>query len=266
MKRSILVIFMLTAAYPALARVPVTGRTQHMLFPRAPVQAAAARAYKKTLARLRARHELDTNRKTLVTVRRLSGRLIAQAIELKPVAANWPWEIHITSDPQVAAYARAGGKLLISTAFIHQYHLSDNEVAVVLAHEIGHVIAEHVREEISTAATLDPPPPHYHRTVADVIDNMQVDFSVYLRLQPLSRLQELEADDIGVVLAARAGFPPSAVVSFYTKLARAGDHYTLLDDHGPSRQREAFALSMAEYAKPVYEASLHEHLPRYVFR
>ncbi len=159
-----------------------------------------------------------------------------------------------------------GGKLLVGTQFIKHYQLTDQELSVVLAHEIGHVIAEHIREQVSTAALFNDSVPAHARRVADVIEAMQSDISILLSLQPLSRLQEIEADDIGIELAARAGVPPSAVTSFYAKLVQSDGGQSIFDTHGPVAQRVKFADSMAEYARPVYEASRHARmLPNYTF-
>jgi predicted Zn-dependent protease len=256
----------LIGARPAFADVPVTGRAQEMRFPRGPVQAAAAHAYHDKLAELRTRGLLDTDRQMLDRVRRIAARLIAQAIILKPDAAKWKWEVHVTADPQVGAYSRAGGKLMVGSHFVEDNRLSDDELAVALAHEVAHVIAEHVREQVSMAAAFKPPPPNYTRTVADVIGSMESDIEVFFRLQPLSQLQEMEADDIGVELAARSGVAPAAIKSFYAKITRAGAGQSILDTHGSARERKLFAMSMADYAKPDYEASRHSTPVTYTFR
>lgn len=268
MLRAGLILFGLFASVPVLAAVPLTGRVQHMLYSRAQVQAVAAAAYHRRIHQLADKGELDTNLYTLHRVRRLCSRLIAQAIRLKPVAAHWPWEVHVTTDPSVAAYSMAGGKILVGTHFLSSYRLTDNELAVVLAHEIGHVIAEHVREQVSMAASFNKSIPPHARKVADVISAMQSDISIYLRLQPLSRLQEMEADDIGINLAAHAGVPPSAVVSFYAKLARhSTNEPSMFNSHGSIAQRVRFVDSMASYAGPIYRASRHARLlANYRFR
>lgn len=267
MFRSWLVVVILLSSGPLFAAVPVTGRVQHMIYSRSQVQAVAARAYHQQIARLADKGELDTNPRILRRVRKICSRLIAQAVQLKPVAANWAWEVHITSDPDVAAYSMGGGKILVGTRFLAKYKLNDKELAVVLAHEIAHVIAEHVREQVSMAASFNKSIPPRSRKVADVISSMQSDISIYLRLQPLSRLQEMEADDIGIELAARAGIPPTAVVSFYTKLERYGSANTsIFNSHGSIAQRVKFVDSMAYYARPVYEASRRiKLLPNYRF-
>lgn len=265
MNRTCLVFVLLVYSGLVLAAVPVTGRQQDMQFPRQPIQLVAAKSYHKELHSLAARGRLDTDQQALKRVRRICSHLIAQAIILKPAAAKWPWEVHITNDPQIAAYSMAGGKLLVGTKFIQTYKLTDSELAVALAHEIGHVIAEHVREQVSLAASFEPKVPNFTITVADVINSMESDISVYLRLQPLSRLQEMEADDIGIELAARTGIYPAAIKSFYMKLARTDGGRSIFDTHGPSYQRVQFADSMADYALPMYKASQGRRLPNYAF-
>jgi len=254
-------------ANQAFAVVPVSGRVQHLLFTREQVQAVAARAYHHEIDLLADKGQLDTDRQTLQRVRTICSRLIAQAIRLQPAAVRWAWEVHTTSSPDVNAHSMAGGKILVGAHFLHSYKLSDNELAVVLAHEIAHVIAEHVREQVSLAASFNKSLPPHARKVADVIEDMQSDLSVYLRLMPLSRLQEMEADDIGIELAARAGIPPNAVISFYAKLAKdqTADH-SIFNTHGAIAQRIKFANSMASYAGPVYQSYRARSLqPQYKF-
>lgn len=267
MIRPWLVAVIILGSGPLFAAVPVTGRIQHMIYSRAQVQVVAAKAYHRQIVQLASKGELDTNQHVLHRVRKICSRLIAQAIRLKPVAAHWAWEVHVTSDPEVAAYSMGGGKILVGTHFLSNYQLTDNELAVVLAHEIAHVIAEHVREQVSMAASFNKSLPPRSRKVADVISSMQSDISIYLRLQPLSRLQEMEADDIGIQMAARAGIPPAAVVSFYTKLKhRDSGNGSIFNSHGSIAQRVKFVDSMASYARPIYEASRRAKLlPNYSF-
>ncbi len=259
------IVALLAGSGLVFAAVPVTGRVQAMQFSRSPIEDVAAISYQHELKRLSALGELDTDKQTLSRVRNICSRLIAQAILLKPEAAQWPWEVHITSDSQVAAYSMAGGKLMVGTHFIDSYNLNDNELAVAIAHEIGHVIAEHVREQVSLAASFESKFPNRTIHVVDVINSMESDIAVFFRLQPLSRLQEMEADDIGIELTARAGIYPRAVVSFYAKIARSDGGQSILDTHGPSTQRVSFVKSMADYAKPIYTASHTTNVPAYVF-
>lgn len=266
MNRPLTIALLLAGTAQAWADTPISHRAQEMRFSRSAVQAVAAKSYHEKLAHFANSHELDIDRATLEQVRHISARLIAQAIQLKPVVAGWPWEVHITSNEQVAAFSMAGGKLLVGSHFIRDYRLNDNELTVALAHEVAHVIAEHVREQVSRAALLDPPAPNMTLSVADVINNMESDISLYLRLQPLSRLQELEADDIGIELAARAGVPEQNIKSFYAKITSEDSGQSIFDTHGSSRQRERFVRSMAPYASITYAAKHKASTPVYLFR
>lgn len=254
MLRILLLALTLAAAPTILAEVPVNGRAQYMRFSRAQMQMVAAEAYNQKLARLSARGALDTDPGTVRRMRNLFNRLVDRAVRLKPSAAAWPWEIHVTTDPGVTANSMAGGKLLIGQRLIDDYRLGDNELAVALAHEVAHVIAEHVREQVSLAASFEKPVPGRPLRITDVVEAMNSDIRIYLGLQPLSQLQELEADDIGIELAARAGIPPAAIRRFYRKIAKDTPTQSLFDTHGSSNQRQAFVESMANYAEAEYEA------------
>ena len=247
------------------ADVPINGRKQDMSFAREQVQAIAAAAFDRKLRDLARQGKLDRDAALLRRVQRIAGRVIAQAIFVKPVAAHWNWEVHVVSTDRFDAYCMSGGKILVGAAFLEREALSDGEIATLLAHEAAHAIAEHVREQLSAVRKLDPTYAHF--SAEDVIALIDWDLSVSLKLEALSRLQELEADDIGIVLAARAGFNPRAIVSFYRKLASLdrGKKF-FFDTHGAGNQREKVAEAFAAYAEPLYAASLtHGRFPEYVF-
>jgi len=247
------------------ADVPINGRKQDMSFAREQVQAIAAAAYDRKLKGFARQGKLDRDAVLVQRVRRIAGRVIAQAIVVKPAAASWNWEVHVVTTDRFDAYCMSGGKMLVGTAFLAKESLSDGELATLLAHEVAHAIAEHVREQLSAVRLLEPSYAHF--SAEDVIALIDWDLSVSLKLEALSRLQELEADDIGIDLAARAGFDPRAIVGFYRKLARLdrGKKF-FFDSHGAGDQREKIAEAFAAYAEPLYAASLtHGRLPEFVF-
>ena len=258
----------LLAAFPALAGAPVTGRHQTFSFTRVDVQRVAATAYNKLVADARRHGRLDRDTVTLNRLQRIADRIIAQAVKLKPAAAQWHWELHLTSDPDVSAFCMAGGKLMVGSHFIQSYHLSDAELAVVLGHEVGHAIAEHVREQVSAVLLQHPRNPN--RNLDDVIAEMNSDIGTYLRLAPLSKIQEQEADRIGIRLAAMAGFPPSAALEFYAKLAQDEHRHpgrSLFNTHLPGVVRRQAAKAIVAdvehyYHSDVRNAVVHDYLQR----
>jgi predicted Zn-dependent protease len=251
--RVLLLVYLIIEPVLAAANVPVNGRPQDLAFNSDDVQAMAANAYYQSLHEL-ARHDvLDRNPQLLARVRRIAQPLIAQAILLKPEAAKWHWEIHIAQANQIDAYCMAGGKILVGAEFLEKQALTDGEIAALLAHEIAHAIAEHVREELSMVRRLSPDYAYF--SLEEITGLLGWDLSVTLRLASLSRLQELEADDIGVTLAARAGFDPRDLVRFYRKLNRDGTGENLIDTHGSSTDRLRAVENFVMYAEKLYGAN-----------
>jgi len=236
------------------ADVPVNGRTQNMAFTREQVQAISAAAYDQSLQEFARQGKLDQNPRLLARVRKIAARLITQAVDVKPGAARWNWEVHVAGADGLDAYCMAGGKILVGAAFLEGQQFTDSELAALLAHEIAHAIAEHVREELSTVRQLSPAYGHF--SLEEVTGILDWDLSVSFKLLPLSRLHELEADDIGIYLAAKAGFNPQALARFYRKLGRLDGGPAFFDTHGPSDQRMRAVEAFAAYAEPLYQASL----------
>lgn len=216
MRYLLILIFLFYWVGTCQAAVPVTGRHQDMTFTSYEVNEYAAAAYFQKIANQSRAGLIDNDKSELNRVRTIASRLIAQAKRLKYECRTWDWEVHITDSDQVSAFSMAGGKILVGTRFIRKYNLSDSELAMVLAHEISHAMAEHVREQLSEIQLRRVRLPY---TVEEASAEMNSDIGLYLSLMPLSRLQENEADHIGVYLLAAAGYPPEAAISFYRKLA-----------------------------------------------
>ena len=260
----LLVLLLMLEEGVAAAVVPLNGRSQHMVFTSAQVQAIAAAAYDKRLQELARQGKLDRDPALVERARRIAGRIIAQAIVLKPIAAHWTWEIHVASGGQFDAYCMAGGKILVGDAFLGDQRFTDGELAALLGHEVAHAIAEHVREQLSAVPDFEPA--YAHLGLDDVVAVLGWDLSVTFRLAPLSRLHELEADDIGIYLAAKAGYDPHALLQFYRKLGRLGDASDFFNSHGANDQRLQAVENFVTYAEPLYKASLAAHRePGFVF-
>jgi len=223
----------------ACAQVPETGRAQELRFTSEEVGASMEERYIDSVVGLAAAGKLDQDRRLLARLRYVSAELMRVAIELKPEAAAWQWEVHTTSDPEVDAICMAGGKILIGSAFVQRLQLTDGELATLLAHEIAHAVAEHHRETFSEAMLVNRLPAVPLEVVMARLDS---DVTLQIRLWKLSSLQESEADHLGMVLAYRAGWSAADIVSFYRKLAD-GEAGTLVSSAYPEY---ASRLSMAQ--------------------
>ncbi|MBA5688491.1 M48 family metalloprotease [Rugamonas apoptosis] len=222
-------------------QVPESGRWQELRFSADAVDSQVEDRYIERVVGLAADGKLDDDPVLLARLRAISAGLIRAAIALKPEAAQWQWELHTTSDPEVDAVCMAGGKILVGSAFVRQLAADDGELATLLGHEVAHAVAEHARETLSEAFLLARRPP---LPLDVLLERLDTDLSLQIRLSDLSSMQESEADQLGMVLAYRAGWPPVAMVRFYAKLA-AQESAALIADHPAAASRLSMAKGMA---------------------
>lgn len=254
-KRPPLLLFFsaLFLAYHASADVPLNGRKQELAFSSEELHAVAAGAYQLRMRTLASQGKLDNDPALVQRVRRIAARVIAEAIFLKPQAANWHWEVHVATIARIEAFSMAGGKIVLGLPSGKAQELGDPEIAALLAHEVAHAVAEHVREQLSEVRHLSPAYTNFN--LEDVIGVLNWDLGVALKLQPLSRLHELEADDIGIYLTAKAGFNPHGLAAFYGQLGANANGPGMLDSHGPSDQRVRAIRAFEVFADLVYAGS-----------
>lgn len=226
----------------AHAQVPELGRWQDLGFPVRDVHLRSSFEYQGQLVELASEGRLDDDPDLLHRAQTIMERLARTARQMKPESASWHWEIHVTSDPSVNAQCMAGGKLLIGSAFVREMQLDDGELAVLISHEMAHALADHYRETLSSAYRISSLPATSLEVVMLQLDS---DLSIQLRLARLSAIQEKEADQLGMILAHRAGWPTHAIVRFYEKLAANEKPSALSFSHPPAASRLSMAKGMA---------------------
>ena len=225
MRYGLLMVSWLSLTGAAWGEVPVTARPQEMVFSQAEVELAEAKRFAALTRNLRQYGELDTDSEAHIGVQAIVQRLAAAACALVPEQAGVAWEVHTTANPDVDGISMAGGKLLVGLPFIHGMHLTDSELAMVLAHEMAHVLGHHHNEALSSAFILafrnlpKKPVPFVGLAISAVQENRGLLFD----MAPLARMQEFEADALGLLLASRAGYPIAELVGFYAKLASQDD-------------------------------------------
>jgi metalloendopeptidase OMA1, mitochondrial len=198
------------------ATTPITGRSQLMLVSAEQETALGVEAYRQVLQNEPVTHDPRYTE----PVQRIARRLEA--------AANRPdlrWEVSvIEEDKTVNAFALPGGKIGVYTG-IFPIAQTEGGLAIIMGHELGHVIARHGGERISqqlgaqllgTALAVGfQASPYANAIMAAYGLTAQVGV-----LLPYSRLQESEADRIGLVLAARAGYDPQTAVGVWQRMAK----------------------------------------------
>jgi predicted Zn-dependent protease len=199
-------------------------RDQRMMVSAEEVNAGSVKAYSQMMAEAQKKGVLDRNAAQVQRVRAITQKLIPQATAFRNDTTKWPWEVHVISIDEVNAWCMPGGKMAIYTGLIDKLNATDDEIAAVMGHEIAHALREHARERISrqmgTQMAVGIAGALFG--IGDLgqgIGNAVADVTLNL---PNSRTHEVEADRMGVELAARAGYDPRAAISLWQKMAKAG--------------------------------------------
>ena len=213
------------------------------LVPVAEIEAQAAQGYRQMLAQARAAHRLATPEN--VQLRRLlmiSQRLRPFAGLWNERAVGWQWEVNLIDSPQVNAFCMPGGKIAFYWGILAKLQLSDDEVAMVMGHEMTHALREHGRaqtgKQVATQGTIALLAGLFGWSNAS---RQAAGMGGRLLSLKYSRDDETEADLIGLELAARAGYMPQAAISLWRKMEAAsrGAPPAFLSDHpsNPDRLR-----------------------------
>jgi len=243
------IALILVAAAVALAGCttnPITGRSQLVgLVSESEAISGSAAAYKDMMGELDKKKQVERESARTQKVQEITDRLIAQAIKFRPEAAGWRWEVQVINDPKtVNAFCMAGGKMAIYSGMWEQLKATDDEIAQVMGHEISHALADHTRERMSVARSTDIGVQIL--AAATGVGNaggslMQTAAVVAIGL-PNSRESEAEADQIGIELAARAGFDPRSAVTLWEKMGKIGGGQAEFLSTHPSPEHRAEKL------------------------
>jgi Zn-dependent protease with chaperone function len=233
-----------SALVPAFGQVEI-GEASRLrgLVPADELERAAAQQYAGLLQEARAKGALAAESDPLAQrIRGISSRLIADAPRWNPRARQWRWELSLIRSQQINAFCMPGGKIAVFTGLVEKLKLSDDEVAMVVGHEMAHALREHARERIAksqgTGALLSLGAQLFGLgQLGDVAANI----GTQLLTLKFSRDDEIEADLVGLEMGARAGYNPRAAVTLWEKMSRAsaGGGPAFLSTHptGPDRTR-----------------------------
>ena len=221
-----------------------------LAFEPATIEALAEQTYRARLQALHAEGHLDANAQLRGHLQGLIIRIAKAARFERPESAKIEWEIHTCRRCRENASAMAGGKLLVGEEFIAELAPTDDELGYMLAHEMGHVIAEHARESATTARFLLGN--GRNRDYQDLRSELDESLVANLRLAPLYAQQEFEADYIGLVLGARTGFDPEAMPRMLRKLrSDSGSAFAMHPSEDERARRVETMLEMAHRIRSI---------------
>lgn len=262
----ILATSLLIAACGTTQTVPVTGRKHSLLVSDAQVLSLSKEEYSKYMKSAK----LSSNAASTAMVQRV-GRRLASAVEayLRNNGAadeikNFSWEFNLVADKNVNAFCMPGGKIVVYEGLLPVTQ-DEASLAIVLGHEIAHAVAKHSAEQMSKkirqsygtqigSQILGAIAGHSVGDLAGAVAQQGFSFA-NLRY---SRDNETEADHIGLIFAAMAGYNPQVAVPFWKRMAALSGNSNQSDmfsDHPSDAKRIAAIQQWMPTAMKYYEAS-----------
>lgn len=225
--------------------VALTGRRQLMLVSDADVLSLSSSSYKEYMASAKP----STNKANTAMVTRC-GKRLAAAVEtylrnngLESEIKNLQWEFNLVQDKSANAFCMPGGKIVVYEGIL-PITQDEASLAIVLGHEIAHAVAKHSAERMSqqllaqygaqavSIATMGKSAAT--QELAQTVFGLGANYGV---LMPFSRRDESEADYMGLIFAAMAGYDPSVAVTFWQRMAAGGESVPEFFSDHPSNAR-----------------------------
>ena len=224
------VVALMTACGTA-SKVPLTGRTHRISVSDAQLLSLSNQEYTKFMASAKR----STDAKNTAMVQRV-GRNLANAVETylrnngyANEVNNFKWEFNLVQDKQANAFCMPGGKIVVYDGLL-PYTQNETGLAIVLGHEIAHAVAKHSAEQITkkmnqqmgTSILGTVLNSAVGSGVGDIASQVAGGYFSFRNLK-YSRDNESEADYMGLIFAAMAGYDPSYAVSFWERMAAASN-------------------------------------------
>lgn len=229
MKKYVLLATITTILFASCGSVPVTGRKQLNLVSNQEVLTLSLQQYDEFIKSA----PKSTDKANTALVQKV-GRNIANAVETYlrengygDELASYAWEFNLVKSSDVNAFCMPGGKIVVYEGILP---VTQNEtgLAVVLGHEVAHAVAKHANERMSQQMVTQ----YGTQAVGAALGNSSAGVqqaaaaaiglgSQYGILLPYSRKQELEADKLGLIFMAMAGYDPSAASAFWMRMSQS---------------------------------------------
>lgn len=229
-KRSLSKILIIAFSLVACQKVPITGRKQISLVPESEMIQMSLTSYREFLSKNPPAPDSDPN---TILVKKV-GNNIAQAVETfmkgKGLASRlkgYKWEFNYVNDKAVNAWCMAGGKVVVYSGLLPVTQ-TENALACVIGHEVAHAIARHGNERMSQGLLVQGGSLALQVALSEKPQSTQDLFyqsygiGSQLGLLKYSRVHESEADKMGLIFMAIAGYDPNESVAFWERMANIG--------------------------------------------
>jgi predicted Zn-dependent protease len=223
-RRRLTGLLALAAAAPAAAAIPECKRSNFTKAVSADqVEQGAGQQYRQMMQQASGKQALaPMDHPQLQRLRYIADRIIPFTPECNERARQWKWEVNLIGSADVNAFCMPGGKIAFFHGILAKLQLSDDEVATIMGHEAAHALLEHAREQMGKnfvtqgglrlgAALLG----------LGNVGDLAAQVGANLLSLKFSRSDESEADALGLVMSARAGYDPRAGVTLWQKMMAA---------------------------------------------
>ena len=240
------VVALMTACGTA-SKVPLTGRTHRLSVSDAQLLSLSNQEYTKFMASAKR----STDAKNIAMVQRV-GRNLANAVETylrnngyANEVKNFQWEFNLVQDKQANAFCMPGGKIVVYEGLL-PYTQNEASLAIVLGHEIAHAVAKHSAEQLTKQMNQQMGTNILGTVLNSAVGSGVGDIAAqvaggYFSFRNLkySRDNESEADYMGLIFAAMAGYDPANAVTFWKRMAAGTNSNTseILSDHPSDARR-----------------------------
>ena len=218
--------FSLTALVASNAHAQVdVGQSSSLrkLIPAETLEASARQQYRQTLGEANSKGALaPDDYPQLQRLRAIAARLIPYTAQWTPDSRKWKWEVNLIGSNQLNAWCMPGGKIAFYTGILDQLKLTDDEVGMIMGHEMAHALREHARERMAKSKATG-----LGLSVASQLlglgqlGDVAANMGTQLLTLKYGRDDETEADLVGLEIAARGGFKPEASVQLWKKMLGA---------------------------------------------
>ena len=198
---------------------------------------------------------LDEGDPQLVRLRKIQARLLPYSYKFNERAKDWKWEVNVIDQKTINAFCMPGGKIAFFTGILNQLNLTDDEVAIVMGHEIAHALREHARARMAKSTLSN----YGGQIIGGILfgqagQQLGAQAGGLLSLK-FSRDDESEADLVGMELAARAGYDPRAGITLWQKMSQAskGAPPAWFSTHPSSKSRIKAIEANLPDVLPLYE-------------
>jgi predicted Zn-dependent protease len=254
------------SADPAPAEGVDVKKSRFLLLPKSTVENSSGQQYAQMMRAAAQKNALNNDRVQVERLRSIARNLIPSAARFNSDAKHWRWEVNLVGSRSVNAFCMPGGKIAFFTGILSALQLTDDEVAVIMGHEIAHALLEHGRARMSEQVLKN-----VGISVAAMVFNLgQVSTSMISQAAnlavslPFSRQHETDADLVGMELAARAGYDPRAAANVWRKMSKLGAQAgnaqppQFLSTHPGHANRIKDIEANLPRVMPLFEAARHE--------